>query len=276
MTQHGLSERRACRLFRISRSGYRTPPRVDRNGPLRARLRDLAQTRPRSGCPMFYERLRREGWAVNHKRVERLYRIEGLSLHRRRRKKRVRHLRVVREAPRGLNKRWSMDFVTDSLLNGRRFRALTIVDEFSRECPVIEADFSLTGLRVTRVLERLAVTRGLPEVIQVDNGPEFAGRALDAWAYARGVRLQFIEPGKPVRNAFIESFNGRLREECLNGHVFTSLEDAKEKIEIWRVDYNRDRPHGSLGHMTPEAFARQHEVMKPSQSPNLSVVREKG
>ena len=225
---------------------------------------------------MLYARLRREGFRVNHKRVERLYRIEGLSLRLKRCKKRMSHLRVVREAPRGVNERWSMDFVTDSLLNGRRFRALTIVDEFSRECPAIEADFSLTGARVARVLERLAATRGLPEVIQVDNGPEFAGRALDAWAYAHGVRLQFIEPGRPVQNAYIESFNGRLREECLNGHVFTSLDDAREKIETWRVDYNRDRPHGSLGHMTPEEFARQHEVMKPSESPNLSVVREKG
>lgn len=273
---HRLSERRACGLVGMSRSGYRTRPRPDRNHGLRTRLRELAEVRRRSGCPMLVALLRREGWAVNHKRVERLYREEGLSLRRKRRKKRVSHLRVVRAAPRGVNERWSMDFVSDSLFDGRRFRVLTLVDEFSRESPAIEADRSLTGRRVTRVLDRLAETRGLPQVIQVDNGPEFAGRVLDAWAHRRGVRLQFIEPGRPVQNAFIESFNGRLRDECLNGHVFTSLEDAREKIEIWRVDYNRNRPHGSLGRMTPEEFARQHEVMKPDPGPNLSVVREMG
>jgi len=276
MTQHHYSERRACRLLGISRSGYRAPPPPDRNRELRVRLRELAEVRRRSGCPMFYALLRREGFRVNHKRVERLYRIEGLSLRLKRRKKRVSHLRIVRAAPTRPDALWSMDFVTDSLMNGRRFRALTLVDVFTRESLAIEVDFSLTGTRVARVLDRLAETRGLPEVIQVDNGPEFAGKILDAWAHAHGVRLQFIEPGKPVQNAFIESFNGRLRDECLNGHVFTSLEDAREKIEIWRVDYNRHRPHGSLGRMTPEEFARQHQVMKPDPGPNLSVVREMG
>lgn len=276
ITQHHYSERRACRLLGISRSGYRAPLPPDRNGALRVRLRELAEVRRRSGCPMLYALLRREGFCVNHKRVERLYRIEGLSLRLKRRKKRASHLRIVRAAPTRPDQLWSMDFVTDSLMHGRRFRALTLVDVFTRESLAIEVDFSLTGARVARVLDRLAETRGLPEVIQVDNGPEFAGKILDAWAHAHGVRLQFIEPGKPVQNAFIESFNGRLRDECLNQYVFTSLEDAREKIETWRVDYNRNRPHGSLGHMTPEEFARQHEVMKQSESPNLSVVPEMG
>lgn len=272
LTQHPYSERRACRLLGVSRSGYRTPPRPDRNAELRVRLWTLSELRRRSGCPMLYALLRREGWIVNHKRVERLYRIEGLSLRLKRRMKRMSPLRVERAAPTRVNEGWSMDFVTDSLFNGRRFRALTLVDEFSRESPAVESNFSLTDGRVARVLDRLAIARGLPAVITVDHGPEFAGKVLDAWAYRHGVRLQIIEPGKPVQNAFIESFNGRLRDECLNQYVFTSLEDAREKVETWRVDYNRNRPHGSLGHMTPEEFARQHEVMKPDPSQNLSVV----
>lgn len=276
ITNHGLSERRACRLLGVSRTGYRTPPRPDRNARLRVRLRELAELRRRAGCALLYALLRREGWTVNHKRVERLYRAEGLSLRRRRRHKRPSHLRVIRPPPQRVNERWAMDFVTDSLVNGRRFRALTIVDEFSRESPVIEADFSLPGLRVARVLDRLAATRGLPQVIQVDNGPEFAGRVLDEWAHRHGVRLQFIQPGKPIQNAFIESFNGRLRDECLNEHLFTSLADAQTTIERWRVDYNRHRPHGSLGYLTPEEFAQRHQLRPSDHGPNLSLVPEMG
>ena len=173
-------------------------------------------------------------------------------------------LRVVLAGPERVNQHWSMDFVADSLFNGRRLRILTVVDDFSKECPVLEVYHSLTGKRATRVLERVALTRGLPEVITVDNGPEFISKALDAWAYTNGVKLNFIQPGKPTQNCYIESFNGKFRDECLDEHVFVSLHDAQKKIEAWRLDYNVNRPHRSLKQLTPEEFAarcnRQNET----------------
>lgn len=268
----GLSERRSCRVIGVSRALLQYAPRPDRNALLRVRLKELAEARRRFGSPRLHVLLRREGWAVNHKRVERLYRQEGLSLRRKRRKKAASHLRVVLPAPTRINERWSMDFVTDSLVNGRRFRALTIVDDHSRESVAIESDFSLSGERVARLLDRLEAMRGLPEVITVDNGPEFAGRALDAWAYARNIKLHFIRPGKPVENAYIESFNGRFRDECLNEHVFRTIDEARIVIEAWRDDYNRHRPHSSLGNLTPEEFARQERVRQTEpRNPNLEV-----
>jgi putative transposase len=256
---HGLSQRRACGLIEITRRTFRRAPTPDRNRDLRQRLRALAEERRRWGCPMLYQVLCREGWRVNHKRLERLYREEGLSLRRRRRRKRLSHLRVVRQAPVAANQAWALDFVHDRLMDGRAFRALAVIDEWSRESLAIEVDLSLTGERVKRVLERLRSARGLPAIIQTDNGPEFTCRVLDQWAFEHDVKLQFIEPGKPIQNAFIESFNSRLREECLNEHVFVSLEDARNKVEKWRIEYNRERPHSSLGHLTPEEFAAQHQ-----------------
>ncbi len=256
---HGLSQRRACGLIGITRRTFRRAPGPDRNLKLRERLKQLAEERRRWGCPMLYRIIRREGWRVNHKRIERMYREEGLSLRRRRRRKRRSHLRVVRPRSAAANQAWALDFVHDSLMSGRRFRALAVIDEWSRESLAIEVDVSLTGERVTRVLDRLGVERGLPTLIQSDNGPEFTGRVLDQWAYDNQVRLQFIEPGKPIQNAFIESFNSRLREECLNEHVFVSLDDARRKIEQWRIQYNRERPHSSLGYLTPEEFAAAAE-----------------
>lgn len=252
---HHLSQRRACGLIGITRRAFRHEPADDRNHELRERLRALAEQRRRWGCPMLYRIIRREGFEVNHKRVERLYREEGLSLRRRRRRKRLSHLRVVRERPQAANHTWAVDFVHDSLIDGRRFRVFTTIDEFSRESPALEVDVSLSGARVTRVLDRLCDTRGVPAVIQSDNGPEFTSRVMDQWAYEHGVRLQFIEPGKPIQNAIIESFNSRLREECLNEHTFVSLDDARRKIEQWRIQYNRERPHSSLGYLAPEEFA---------------------
>jgi putative transposase len=257
MTTHELSQRRACGLIGITRRGLKRAPREDRNRELRQRLRELAEERRRWGCPLLYLMLRREGWRANHKRVERLYREEGLSLRRRRRRKRRSHLRVARERPVAANQTWAVDFIHDSLISGRHFRAFAVLDQWSRESLAIEVDLSLTGERVTRVLERLRIMRGLPLAIQADNGPELRGRMLDQWAYEHGVRLQFIEPGKPVQNAHIESFNARLRDECLNEHVFVSLDDARHKIETWRIQYNRERPHSSLGNLTPEEFAAQ-------------------
>jgi len=170
--------------------------------------------------------------------------------------------------PARVNERWSMDFVSDGLSNGRRFRTLNIIDDFSRECPVIEVDTSLPGTRVVRILERLAETRGLPQAIVVDNGPELISKALDEWAYRNRVRLHFIEPGKPVQNAFVESFNGKFRDECLNEHWFTSLADAQQIIEAWRIDYNTKRPHSALAYATPEEFASRYQGHAPDTVTN--------
>lgn len=255
IAEHRLSQRRACGLIGITRRGFRRAPAEDRDRELRQRLRTLAEQRRRWGCPMLYRVIRREGFAVNHKRVERLYREEGLSLRRRRRRKRLSHVRVVRERPEAANHTWAMDFVHDSLIDGRRLRVFTLIDEFSRESPALEVDLSLTAERVTTVLDRVCDTRAVPAVLQADNGPEFTSRAMDQWAYEHGVRLQFIEPGKPIQNAIIESFNSRLREECLNEHLFLSLDDARRKIEQWRIQYSRERPHSSLGYLAPEEFA---------------------
>ena len=199
--------------------------------------------------------LKREGLVINHKRTERLYCEEGLALRRKRCRKGAAGVRVVMPSPQRPNQCWSMDFVTDSIATGWRFRALAIIDDYSRECLAIEVDTSLGGRRVVGVLERLAETRGLPEVITADNGPEFAGRALDEWAYRKGVKLNFIRPGKPIENAFAESFNGRLRDECLNTNWFISLKHAREIIEDWRRDYNEVRPHSSLKGSTPKEYA---------------------
>jgi putative transposase len=199
--------------------------------------------------------LKREGLVINHKRTERIYREEGLALRRKRRRKGAAGVRVVLPSADRPNQHWSMDFVSDSIVTGRRFRALTVVDDFSRECPAIEVDSSLGGRRVVGVLDRITEARGLPEVITVDNGPEFLGRALDEWAYRRGVKLNFIRPGKPIENAYVESFNGRLRDECLNTNWFINLKNAREIIEVWREDYNQVRPHSSLNNLTPAEYA---------------------
>jgi putative transposase len=258
MTPHALSERHACELLGITRRGFQRAPAPDRHLHLRQRLREWAEERRRWGCPLLYLMLRREGWRANPKRVERLYREAGRSW-RRGRRQRLSHLRVVRERPVAANQTWAVDFIHDSLLSGRRFRAFAVLDEWSRESLAIEVDVSLSGERVTRVLERLRAVRGLPSVIQADNGPELRGRVLDQWAYDHGVRLQFIEPGQPIQHAHIESFNARLREEGLNEHVFVSLDDARNKIEKWRIAYHRERPHSSLGNLTPEAFAAKQQ-----------------
>jgi putative transposase len=210
--------------------------------------------RVRYGYRRIHTLLLREGWQVNHKRVYRLYRLDGLSLRLKSRKKRVSALRPVLAPPEAPHQQWRRDFVQDSLYDGRRFRALTLVDNMSRESPAIEVDTSLPGRRVVALLERLAQTHGLPQVLQVDNGPEFISQALDEWAHRHGVKLKFSRLGTPTDNPFIEAFNGRFREECLNQHWFVSLEDARQSIEAWRIDYNEVRPHPSLGNQTPVAY----------------------
>ena len=259
----GLSQRRACRLVGIPRSVARYEPCCTEPAGLRERLRELAAERRRFGYRRLGVLLRREAFAVNHKRVYRLYREEGLAVRRRKRLRRCGRGRVARPVPVEANQRWSMDFVSDSLADGRRVRILTMVDDFTRECLAMEVDTSLPGLRVARVLDQVGQVRGLPKMITVDNGPEFAGRALDAWAYERRVQIHFIEPGKPVQNAYIESFNGRLRDECLNEHWFRSLHQAREIIEAWREDYNGVRPHSALGNRTPLEFAAETAVKMP-------------
>lgn len=261
----GLSVRRACRVIGFGRSSQQYAPQERGEGEIRQRLRDLAERWRAFGSPQLCRVLNRERRLaglpkVNHKRVERLYRLEGLSLRRRKHKKMAAGLRVILPKPLRANERWSMDFVQDTLWMGRRFRSLTIVDDFSRECPAIEVDTSLGGARVAQVLDRLAVLRGLPEVITTDNGPEFISQALDEWAYRHGVKLHFIRPGKPVENAFIESFNGTFRKECLNQHWFSTLAEARQIIEHWRLDYNRLRPHSSLDDLTPEEFSAREKL----------------
>ena len=221
------------------------------------RLRDLAFARVRFGYRRLTVLLQREGWKVGRRRVQRLYQAEGLMVRTKHRKKRVAQLRVPLATATAVNQRWSMDFVTERLENGRYFRVLTIVDQFTRECPLLWADVSLTGQKVVFCLQRLAATRGLPRVITVDNGAEFCSRAMDAWAYQTGVKLDFIRPGRPVENGFVESFNGRLRDECLNVNLFFSLPDVRDKLESWRHDYNTIRPHGSLGDLPPAEYAQR-------------------
>ena len=255
--RYGVSERRACRVVGIGRSSmrYRPTARPDEER-LRGRLRELAAERRRFGYRRLHVLLGREGVAVNHKRVERLYRAEGLAVRRRARKRVVAAERAPLLLPTAPNEQWSLDFVSDALSWGRRIRLLVVVDTVTREALAIEVDTSLPGERVVRVLERIAAERGVPSAIVLDNGPELTGRALDQWAYGRGVQLRFIEPGKPMQNGLAESFVGRLRDECLNEHWFTGLADARRTVEAWRRDYNAVRPHSSLGYRTPTEARR--------------------
>jgi putative transposase len=256
-----VSERRACRLAGVARSSYRYRSHAADQTALRLRLRDLAATRVRYGYRRLHVLLRREGWRVNHKRIYRLYREEGLGIRVKRRKKLASAPRVVLPPPTRPLERWSLDFLSDSLADGRRFRVLTIVDNVSRVSPAIAVDNSLTGQRVVAILERLKQTVGKPERIAVDNGPEFFSKAVDAWAYQNGVQLEFSRPGKPTDNAFAESFNGHLRAECLDCHWFASLEEARQTIEAWRIDYNTERPHRALGQETPTAWMTSREPL---------------
>jgi len=241
----------------LARSTHRYQSRkAERDDELRQRLRQLASKRMRFGYRRLTAMLVRAGVEVNHKRVYRLYREEGLAMRIRERRRMRWKGAAISPAATKPNQRWSIDFVSDCVSTGKVIRMLTMVDDCTRECPAIEVDTSLSGLRVRRVLDRVVAERGLPEAIVLDNGPEFRGRALAAWSEERGVRLEFIQPGKPVQNAYVESFNGRLRDECLNANWFTSLRDARRKIEAWRRDYNQERPHSSLNYMPPEEFAR--------------------
>jgi putative transposase len=257
MRERSFGVTHACGLVQISRSMYRYQSRRPERTRLRERIAEIAALKRRYGYRRVHIVLRREGWAVNRKLTYRLYREAGLAVRRRKRKRIGPFERKPLPKPQRPNLSWSMDFVSDGLANGRRLRCLAIVDDCTRECVAIEVDTSITGTRVKAVLERLADVRGLPRSITVDHGPEFEGQVLDAWAYEHGVQLSFIRPGKPNENAYIESFNGKFRDECLNEHWFLSLAHARQVIEAWRIEYNSERTHSSLGDITPEEFAAQ-------------------
>jgi len=235
-------------------------------------MREIAETKRRYGCPRICVRLGREGWTVNHKKVERLYREEGLSLRRRPRKKTTSVPRVALPTPTRPGLCYAMDFVHDRLATGRRFKCFTMTDPCSKEVPVIEVDLSIGGERVGRILDRLLAGRPLPEALILDNGPEFAGNALDAWACQRGVTLHFIQPGKPVQNACIESFNGKFRDECLNEHWFLMLPEAQVVIEAWRREYNEERTHSAIGDVTPMEFIQHYQDRSQAARESTSLV----
>lgn len=252
-----MSVRRACTVLKSARSTYHYRSRRPSQAVLRKRIREIAETRVRYGYRRIHVLLRREGWQVNAKRVYRLYREQGLQLRNKTPKRKVSaKLREDRCPPAGPNEVWAMDFMSDHLFDGRRIRILTIVDAFSRLSPGIDVRFSYRGGDVVATLERVAELYGVPKSIRVDQGPEFISKDLDLWAYMNGVTLDFSRPGKPTDNAFIESFNGKFRAECLNASWFLSLEDARSKCEAWRIDYNEVRPHSSIGHKAPIELAR--------------------
>ena len=266
-----VSERRACLAVRICRTSFRYQPPRDEQVPLRMKIKEIAAVRVRYGYKRIHILLRREGWRVNHKRVYRIYCQEGLNLRSKRPKRRVSAAhRVGRVQPQAVNESWSMDFVSDSLFNGSRFRALTLVDNFSRECLAIEVGQHLRGEDVVRVLDRVTWLHGTPQSIRMDNGPEFVSKDLDRWAYAHKVTLDFSRPGKPTDNAYAESFNGSFRDECLNTNWFLSLDDAKEKIESWRREYNEWRPHSSLDNLPPSEYCKKKASSESELPPVLA------
>ena len=250
-----VSLRRACGLIELNRSSYYYESQPANDQELRRALRRWAFRHRRWGYETLTELLRREGWRDNHKRIYRVYREEGLQVRRRKRKRVARWRGERLEAPQSRNEIWAMDFMSDQLADGRRLRVLPIIDIYTRECLAMEVDTSLTGERVVRVLDRLQGERGWPGKIVVDNGPEFRGKVMDCWAYEAGVKLHFIEPGKPMQNGYAEGFNSTFRDQCLNEHWFTSIAEAQELIEQWRQIYNTVKPHSSLDRRTPQEFA---------------------
>ena len=261
-TAYQVSERRACEAAGFNRSSHHYQSQRDPQTELRMRLKELAAARVRYGYRRFHVMLRREGWPVNAKRIYRLYCEEGLSMRMKApRRRRAWRYRSGRPAIAGINDCWAMDFMSDALFDGRPFRILTVVDCHSRESVAVVARANFRAFHVVEVLDRLARERGKPRTVRCDKGPEFAGKMLDQWAYLNGVTIDFSRPGKPTDNAFIEAFNARLRAECLNAHWFLSLADAAEKLEVWRRDYNEQRPHSAIGNKVPAALMKSvHET----------------
>lgn len=253
----GITKKRACRLMKLGRSTFYSKSTARDVRHLVLRLKELAYARPRYGYRRLHVLLKREGWNVNVKRVHRLYRIEGLSVRQKRRKKCVSRLRTAPNPPLKVNERWSMDFVSDTLTTGRRIRVFTVLDCYSRECLALYVDHAMPSKVVTSVLEKVVFHRTAPMTITVDNGPEFTSNVFDAWAHQHKINIDFIRPGKPTENGFIESFNGKLRDECLNTSWFSSLAEARQVVEDWRKEYNEARPHSSLGDLAPAEYVRR-------------------
>ena len=264
MTDHGLSERRACSLADLDRSTYQYEKQAGGDELLRARLCELAGERRRFGYRRLGILLAREGLEANHKKLYRIYAEEKLAVRRRKGRKRALGTRRPMTLPTRPNERWSLDFVSDALTSGRRFRVLCVVDDYTREALAVMPDFSISGLRLVRELDRIIALRGKPRTIVSDNGTEMTSHAVFRWAQDRHVEWHYIAPGKPTQNAFVESFNGRLRDECLNEHLFDHLADARRVIGAWHQDYNLNRPHTSLGGLTPNAFAHQYHPRRPA------------
>lgn len=256
--QHSYSQRRACQLVNCNRTSARHISKRGDDADLRQAMNQLAHQKTAWGYRMLHGALRLEGWHFNHKKAYRLYSEEKLVLrpkHKKRLKCEKRGEAVAATRP---NQRWTMDFIHDRLADGRSFRTLNLTDTFTRQCLGQEVDISLSGKRVVRLLEEVAHKQGYPSEMQVDNGPEFRGKALDLWAYEHKVKLIFIDPGKPAQNGHIESFNGRFRAECLDREWFTSLQEAREMIEAWRISYNTQRPHSSLGYVPPDLWTQNY------------------
>ncbi len=255
MAEFRYSERQACKLVDVDRSSYRYEPRPDRNDQPREALVALARQKPRWGYRRLWAVLSQRGHDVNVKRIYRLYRQAHLAV-RRLKRKRLERAAPVNALLTAANQEWGLDFVSDAVASGRGIRMLTVVDGYTRECPAIEVGVSIGSGRVTRALDRVIAERGAPKSIRCDNGPEFTSRHFLAWCQDRGITLVPIQPGRPMQNGYVESFHGRLRDECLNANWFLNVVDAKEKIERWRVAYNSDRPHSSLAYRTPAEFAK--------------------
>ena len=262
-----LSERHACRLVGLSRDSYRNPPMLDAmTQTLSARIIEIAQVRRRFGYRRIHDLLRPTFPGVNHKKVYRLYSNADLAVKRRRKAKRPSNDRQPLRVAQRLNEVWSMDFVSDSLVNGRRLKCLTVADDFSHECIDIPVDYGIGGQYVTRILDQAALFRGYPRAVRTDNGPEFTSRAFIGWCQTHGISHLLIDPGKPMQNGYIESFNGKFRDECLNDHWFETLDQARTIIAAWRSDYNEVRPHSSCGRVPPAQFAARHRMHDGEQS----------
>ena len=261
--EKSYSQRRACALVGMAPKVYRHQHKRPDDTGLRERLKALANERRRFGYRRLHLLLRREGAGVNHKKLYRVYREERLAVRRRGGRKRALGTRAPMAIPQSANQRWSVDFVQDTLVDGRRFRALVIVDDFTRECLGLAVDTSLSGVRVARELKAIMERRSAPFMVVSDNGTEFTSRAILAWTQEQPVDWHYIAPGKPMQNAYAESFIGRLRDECLNEHLFRSLRHAREIIEAWRIDYNHARPHTSLQGLTPAEFASRSNEDEP-------------
>lgn len=248
---HGVSQRQACKAVSMPRSTYSYTAKVKDDSQLIRELQHLVEKHPSIGFWQSYYRLRRKGYVWNHKRVYRVYTSLHLNIRRRYKKRLPTRVKQALFQPQGINQVWSIDFMSDSLWDGRRFRLLNVMDDYNREVLALEADTSLPALRVIRVLEYLKEFRGLPEMIRVDNGPEFISNQLDQWCRDHKITLTFIQPGKPMQNGYVERCNGSIRKELLNANVFYSLREVRHKIEEWLTDYNYDRPHESLGYRAP-------------------------